>query len=389
MRTVFRSLPANCSRPHLRFGVPYATWATGACAIGAYLAILGTLLAHDFQIVLFLRSIQHPVVEHIGRIGNDLGHGVTLVLLSLLLLAGGFMTAHQPTIRAGLHGLVAHGLAGALAQIIKHLVGRPRPRYAHQDVEQWGPSFDGGFDAFPSGHSTASFAVATVLAWYFPRGKWIWYGSASFVAWSRVVKGSHFPSDVFTGALIGYLVGCLVTQGIRRWKTVLPDSMMRAIPLFLFGWMLVWVTFQVPSQGPMATFLMGLGGMAILGSLWWNARLCFAGTFGFRPVKPSTIGPNLLAGFGLACSTASFLVVVIAVMALSSYALWHDRRDTRSPTLQTAPPPPQLSRERNPTMVPPSHASRCPIVIPYGVRCISIISMYLLLYQLRGLVPLF
>lgn len=354
--------------------------------MSAYLIAIGALLTHEYQLILFLRSIDNPLLEDMGRVGNGLGHGVTLIMLCLFLLACGLLTAHQTALRAGLHGLIAHALAGALVQIIKHTVGRPRPRYAHQEIWQWGPSLEGGFDAFPSGHSTASFAVATVLAWHFPRWKWVWYSSAIFVAWSRVVKGSHFPSDVLTGALIGYLVGCLVTQGIRQWRTVLPRSIVQAVLVFVIGWVLVWIPFETPKPDLMATLLIGTGGLAILASLWWETRVYVQGGL---PLHPPTIGSNLLAGFGLACSTASFLVVVVAMLALVSYALWHSGRDIRSAVPQAIPPRPRLSHEWNSTIEPRSRASRSPIVISYGAWCVSLIGMYLILYELRGLVPLF
>ena len=61
--------------------------------------------------------------------------------------------------------------------------------------------------SFPSGHSAAAFAVATVFSHRYCQHRWVpWvaYGAASLISFSRVTTQSHFPSDVFLGAVLGY-----------------------------------------------------------------------------------------------------------------------------------------------------------------------------------------
>ena len=65
-------------------------------------------------------------------------------------------------------------------------------------------------NSFPSGHTTEAFAIATVFERRYRRHKWVpWlaYGIASAIAFSRITLQSHFPSDVFVGAAVGYAVG--------------------------------------------------------------------------------------------------------------------------------------------------------------------------------------
>lgn len=67
----------------------------------------------------------------------------------------------------------------------------------------------GGRGSFPSGHEIAAFSVATVLANRYSRHRWVpWvaYGLASLVGFSRVSLQSHFTSDVFAGAVLGYAI---------------------------------------------------------------------------------------------------------------------------------------------------------------------------------------
>jgi membrane-associated phospholipid phosphatase len=61
--------------------------------------------------------------------------------------------------------------------------------------------------SFPSGHAAAAFAVATVFSHRYRQHRWVpWmaYGVASVISFSRITNQSHFPSDVFLGAALGY-----------------------------------------------------------------------------------------------------------------------------------------------------------------------------------------
>jgi undecaprenyl-diphosphatase len=60
--------------------------------------------------------------------------------------------------------------------------------------------------AFPSGHATAAFTAATVLAQGTNAGP-IYFGLAGLVASSRVYTRMHHASDVLAGAALGLLFG--------------------------------------------------------------------------------------------------------------------------------------------------------------------------------------
>ena len=64
--------------------------------------------------------------------------------------------------------------------------------------------------SFPSGHTIAAFSIATVIARrYGTEHRWVpyvAYGAAALVGFSRMTLSSHFPSDVFMGAALGYSI---------------------------------------------------------------------------------------------------------------------------------------------------------------------------------------
>ena len=105
--------------------------------------------------------------------------------------------------------------AEILATIMKNIDRRLRP----SDIRPYGDfsdtwfrahgSFTGGAGSFPSGHTIAAFSVATVFAERYRQRRWgpfLAYGLAGLVGFSRITLQSHFPSDVFAGAALGYVV---------------------------------------------------------------------------------------------------------------------------------------------------------------------------------------
>ena len=64
-------------------------------------------------------------------------------------------------------------------------------------------------NSFPSGHAIEAFGIATVISRRYRKHRWVpWvaYGAATVISFSRISLQSHFPSDVFLGAAIGYTV---------------------------------------------------------------------------------------------------------------------------------------------------------------------------------------
>jgi membrane-associated phospholipid phosphatase len=70
-------------------------------------------------------------------------------------------------------------------------------------------SFFGKGTSFPSGHALMAFSVATVFARRYREHRWVpylAYAAASAIAFARVTTGAHFPSDVFVGSALGFVI---------------------------------------------------------------------------------------------------------------------------------------------------------------------------------------
>jgi membrane-associated phospholipid phosphatase len=124
-----------------------------------------------------------------------------------------------------------------LTEVLKAAIHRPRP-YAYLTPEDVDPSLRDELMAdqtatsadwsFPSGHTSAAFAVTTAGATLLTlemlgRSRWAialaWIGGvgvSSSVAVLRVAAGRHFPSDVITSALLGSAIGATVP--LAHWR---------------------------------------------------------------------------------------------------------------------------------------------------------------------------
>jgi membrane-associated phospholipid phosphatase len=66
-----------------------------------------------------------------------------------------------------------------------------------------------GTGSFPSGHTIAAFSIATIFADRYPKPRWhrwVAFGLAGLVGFSRLPLQAHYPSDVFAGAVLGYTI---------------------------------------------------------------------------------------------------------------------------------------------------------------------------------------
>ena len=61
------------------------------------------------------------------------------------------------------------------------------------------------FHSFPSGHASTVFILALILSTIIPKLKYFLLGFSSVVAFSRIVVGAHFLTDVIGGFIIAYL----------------------------------------------------------------------------------------------------------------------------------------------------------------------------------------
>lgn len=296
----------------------------------ASIAALGVafygLLQLDLPIIRYVRSVTiHlpwdqltiPWMAFTSNAGDWIGEGSHLVAISLLLLAGGWWLSKPSLTAAGIQTLLAHGMAALVANALKHLLGRPRPKFVHSGEWQFSPSWASGLDSFPSGHTTASFAVATVLARRFPWSAPLCVAIAVFVGLSRVLRGSHFPTDVVGGAVMGILSGFLASAPWNEWRASLEGGLRHAAIGVVAAFSVLWTFAHQADEGVTGTLLIALGVVAAASGLWLRRARWMDGEM---PVGATheRLSRGLIA-YGLGAMTTAPLVVASVGFACLAY----------------------------------------------------------------------
>jgi len=147
--------------------------------------------------------------EDVARFGSTLGDGGVLGALLASLYVSGELFGERSLRKTALLSLESWLASGALVLALKHLTGRARPGTEEGPASFHPFSLGSDFHSFPSGHASSAFAVAAVVADHSSAVAVdaAAYSLATLVALSRVHRGSHWASDVWIGAAIGYFVG--------------------------------------------------------------------------------------------------------------------------------------------------------------------------------------
>ncbi|WP_303720816.1 bifunctional DedA family/phosphatase PAP2 family protein [Malonomonas rubra] len=162
---------------------------------------LDPLVRADQSIYQFLQSLRTPWGNQLLVAVTELGDSVMNLFILLAVLAALLL---RRLFRPAAYWLLAAIGGGALVQIFKWLVHKPRPIVIYQGVSGWG---------FPSGHTTMSvilFGFFAILLLREAPQRWRWFpfavaiGSSLLIAFSRLYLGAHWLSDVLGGLSLGW-----------------------------------------------------------------------------------------------------------------------------------------------------------------------------------------
>lgn len=192
---------------------------------GAFFAAAAVVSPFDTRLAVASQhaSLQRSTFLRDGANGFDAVGVPGTFVLALGFYAGGWLAHDRGIATLGLHGGEALAVSGVVTELVKGFAGRERPfvDIHHAGTFQFAAGFRSDARAsLPSEHTTAAFAMASVLAAESARrwphaSRWITpvaYTVASLVGVARVYKNQHWASDVLVGAGIGTATGLLAVQ---------------------------------------------------------------------------------------------------------------------------------------------------------------------------------
>lgn len=176
-------------------------------------AAVGATLLVDDELQRIVTTNDSPALDRATGWIEPFGGGHSDKVMATFLLYG--VAARNERARAvAFDSFISSVIASkGITPALKSIISKQRPG-------------DGDDQSFPSNHATQAFAVASVISSHYgherPWVRWLAYGVASGVGFSRMYHDDHYASDVLTGAAIGTFVGSTVARTNKaarlRWS---------------------------------------------------------------------------------------------------------------------------------------------------------------------------
>lgn len=171
----------------------------------------------NIDILYFINNgMANPLFDAVlPTVTNFGGFGTMLALCIIALIVTRYYKKDK-FFRIAKMCLYALILSGIIALGLKLLYHSPRPYVVLEHVRQLAVPTEP--NSFPSGHTSATLSVVTVLVSELRENKVLVVLLILFafiIGFSRIYIGMHFPLDVLVGAIVGIISAAIVLKFIK------------------------------------------------------------------------------------------------------------------------------------------------------------------------------
>lgn len=135
-------------------------------------------------------------------------------------LMRGRRTGGSDGVRNGIAIVLASGASGLIAEIAKLVIRRGRPGETGIYTYDWPMADPTPPLGTVSSHAAVAFGAAFMLARIFPGSGWVMVPLAAGCGLTRLLSGAHFSTDVFAGAICGFIVASIIGGVITPRRNV-------------------------------------------------------------------------------------------------------------------------------------------------------------------------
>lgn len=181
----------------------------------ALVQFIKTLQNIDFHILELINHNRFKPLDHffidITNIATVVTYSFPIILLLFAIAKHRFILQRKSWLI-----LISLGINSMIIDIIKYNVKRLRPFVTHHTIHNLVPVFS---SSFPSGHTGEVFMLATSFTLLFKSKKWwviaVWVW-AIVVAYTRIVLGVHYPSDVLGSIVISVSLAFIINKNLIK-----------------------------------------------------------------------------------------------------------------------------------------------------------------------------
>lgn len=197
-----------------QYFIPLSLKASDMMILAGALSLGVVVFPNDRELMDFVQDNKTETLGKVASIGNILGReGIAPIAAGAYFI--GAITDNGKLKQVGLF-TVATGLATQIVtEAFKKSFQRKRPNASDDPYE----FFEENNNSFFSGHTSAAFSLATVIAEVYkdkPAVPYLAYGAAALTAYARMHDKKHWASDVLAGAVAGHLVTRILIRTFER-----------------------------------------------------------------------------------------------------------------------------------------------------------------------------